>query len=113
MAGSKKRVFLCEGLHEQLFISHLLTFRNISYSTERWCTLKESGVRFPEMDCIRKFLGSKKYTGIFLLKDEDGKDRCRDTFIELISSAPKQYQLLMLLDSQGTSVLEDLRFNIK
>ena len=95
MVGAKKRVLLCEGLHEQLFMSHLLGFFNISHSTERWCTLRESGVRYAEMDCIRKFMSSRKYTGIFLLKDEDGKDRCMDTFIELIDSAQNRYQLLM------------------
>lgn len=114
MAGlGKKNIFLCEGWHEQLFLEVLLKFEGRTYCSERWCNLKESGVKNAEWICIKDFLGSKKdYSGQFLLKDEDGKTRCVETFIELISVFP-QYRLLMILDSQGSSVLDDLRFKIQ
>jgi hypothetical protein len=110
--GIRKSVFLCEGWHEQLFLEILLKNKGKTICSERWDFLRESGVKKAEGVCIKDFLGSNKgYNGQFLLKDEDGKDRCMETFIELFSVFPL-YHLYMILDSQGTSVLEDFRIRI-
>jgi len=104
---TKTYVIICEGLHNQLFSY----FKIKNKALNPICCSKARILRHNggESTIIRNFIhlvhskaiSSKKR---ILLKDDGDKTVCMDTFIELLKQGDIDYELVIILDADSSSI---------
>jgi hypothetical protein len=104
---SKKMIILCEGQHDCLLLQEILDDFSLKYATkEEIAKPKQNG----EWNIILDFYRDSKLK--FLIKDENGKNRCIDNFCELYDM-DKGRKMAVILDSDGGSTLKLFRKRAK
>ena len=100
---SRKLIILCEGQHDCLFIKNLLDDRPLKHATKEEI---RDAPRDGELWIIKKFY---RDSGLkYLIKDEDGKKRCIDTFCELYDMET-DWNMFVVLDSDEGRTLRLFR----
>lgn len=100
---SRKTIILCEGQHDCLFIKTLLDDYPLKYATKEEI---RDAPRDGEFRIIKKFYRDSRLK--YLIKDEDGKNRCIDTFCELYDM-DNGWNMVVILDSDRGSTLRLFR----
>lgn len=100
---SRKLIILCEGQHDCLFIKNLLDDRPLKHATKEEI---RDAPRDGELWIIKTFY---RDSGLkYLIKDEDGKKRCIDTFCELYDMET-DWNMFVVLDSDEGRTLRLFR----
>jgi len=101
----EKRVILCEGIHDVYFFSLLLNERGIKHRTITKEALYSQEKRSPEASAIKKFIDRRKGKGLrYLIKDEDGKEKCIENFIFLYEEKDDRFGMFLCLDSDAQNL---------
>lgn len=107
-----KKVILCEGVHEVLFLSQLLKNQDIQYSIITKEQLQNTPIRSPQSYFINDFLRPRNCRQKFLLKDEGGDKRCILSFTLLYEDKDNRFLMMLCLDRSPKN-LEYLRETTK
>ena len=100
---ARKVIILCEGQHDCLFIKNLLSDHPLKHATKGKI---RDAPRAGELWIIKKFY---RDSGLkYLIKDEDGKKRCIDTFCELYDMET-DWNIFVILDSDEGRTLRLFR----
>lgn len=105
---SKKVVILCEGQHECFLIQKLLEGQPFEYASKRKI---QDTPRDGEIKIIKEFHRPRNDSK-FLIKDEDGKDKCIKTFCELYTNCTP-YNFVVILDADRNRTLRKFRKTAK
>lgn len=100
---SRKVIILCEGQHDCLFIKSLLDDYPLKHATKE--NIRDAP-RAGELRIIKKFYRDSRLR--YLIKDEDGKKRCIDTFCELYDM-DTDWNMFVVLDSDAGRTLRLFR----
>lgn len=108
----KKTVVLCEGVHDIDFLKVLLETNGETVMSMEWKYIVNLSSRNQELRLIDMFM-SKNNNKTILLKGENGRDNCIDSFLELLfNNESDKYSLKMIIDSDNGKVMKLFRYRI-
>ncbi|MBQ3011810.1 MAG: hypothetical protein IJD81_11520 [Oscillospiraceae bacterium] len=103
----KKRVVLCEGQHDLIFLSLLLGAENQSVVSKNWGQICGASDLSGESVTIKNFLRSR-CTASYLLKQDENRNTCIHQ-MWIIYSYEREYPIKVVLDSDNGVTLDTLK----